>query len=279
MPRSAPISRSVLSGQVKDHLLQEIMAGHFPPGARIVETRVARELGTSQAPVREALRDLEALGVVEINAFRGARVRHPTKAELLEAYGIRAELESLGARLALPRISDADLDELQRYVEEMQQAADAGDAHAEAIVDVTFHARVIQIAGNQTLERVWRYLEPLSRTYITLIVPGVNPRQVADLHTPIIAALRDRDPDLAVVAYHHHFAAAGDMLRGRWIDEPSPSDQAASADADEPSVDDARFAHGLPAAGAVARVEQPRHGRAGSPLTARARLADAGRSQ
>lgn len=122
MPRNDPISRSVLSDQVKDRLLQEIMAGHYPPGARIVETRVARELGTSQAPVREALRDLEALGVVEINAFRGARVRHPTKAELLEAYGIRAELESLGARLALPRMSDADLEELQGYVEVRRSA-------------------------------------------------------------------------------------------------------------------------------------------------------------
>ncbi|MGZ6378497.1 MAG: GntR family transcriptional regulator, partial [Candidatus Limnocylindrales bacterium] len=80
MSRQAAISRSVLSDQVKDRLLQAILEGRYPPGARIVETRVARELGTSQAPVREALRDLEALGVVEIHAFRGARVRHPTKA-------------------------------------------------------------------------------------------------------------------------------------------------------------------------------------------------------
>jgi DNA-binding GntR family transcriptional regulator len=276
MPRSAPIARSVLSGQVNDRLLQEIMIGHYPPGARIVETRVARELGTSQAPVREALRDLEALGVVEINAFRGARVRHPTKAELLEAYGIRAELESLGARLALPRISDADLIELQDYVEKMQQAADAGDAHASAVVDVAFHARVIQIAGNNTLERVWRFLEPLSRTYITLIVPGVNPRQVADLHAPIIAALRDRDPDLAVVAYHRHFQAASDMLRGRWIDEPTTSDQAASLDADEPSVDDARSAHGQAALETVAQVGQDGHRRAESRVAAPARVPDAG---
>ena len=70
----APISRSVLSDQVKDRLLQAILAGHYPPGSRIVETRVARELGTSQAPVREALRDLEALGVVEISRIpRGPR--------------------------------------------------------------------------------------------------------------------------------------------------------------------------------------------------------------
>jgi DNA-binding GntR family transcriptional regulator len=229
----APISRSVLSDQVKDHLLEEILAGHYPPGSRIVETRVARELGTSQAPVREALRDLEALGVVEINAFRGARVRHPTKAELLEAYGVRAELESLGARLALPRMSDADLDELQGLLEEMQRAADLGQTHVEAIADVRFHARVIEIAGNHTLERVWRYLEPGSRTYITLVVPGVNSRQIADLHVPILDALRVRDPELAVAAYRRHFVEAGEMFRGRWIDEPSDSDEVASRNGHE----------------------------------------------
>ena len=117
MTREAAISRSVLSDQVKDRLLQAILDGRYPPGARIVETRVARELGTSQAPVREALRDLEALGVVETTAFRGARVRRPSAAELLEAFAIRAELESLGARLAIPRLTDDDLDELAGYVD------------------------------------------------------------------------------------------------------------------------------------------------------------------
>ena len=217
----AQISRGVLSDQIKDLLLQDILTGRYPPGARIVETRVARELGTSQAPVREALRDLDALGVVEINAFRGARVRHPTRAQLLEAYGIRAELESLGARLAMPRMSDADLQELQGYVDEMQKAADAGDTHTEAIIDVTFHARVIQIAGNLTLERVWRYLEPLSRTYITLIVPGVSPRRIADLHVPILTALRSRNVDEAISAYHLHFDQAGAMFFETWVDDPA----------------------------------------------------------
>lgn len=214
-----PISRGVLSDQVKDHLLQEIMAGHFPPGSRIIETRVARELGTSQAPVREALRDLEALGVIEINAFRGARVRHPSRAELLEAYSIRSELESLGARLALERMTDADLEELQGYVDEMKLAAEAVDTHREAMADVRFHARVIEIGGNHTLERVWRYLEPGSRTYITLVVPGVNQRQIADLHVPILEALRARDPEMAVAAYHAHFEAVRELVRGRWVDD------------------------------------------------------------
>ena len=75
MSHESAVSRSVLAEQVKDRLLQDILAGRYPPHSRIVETRVARELGTSQAPVREALRGLEALGVVEILPFRGARVR------------------------------------------------------------------------------------------------------------------------------------------------------------------------------------------------------------
>ncbi len=229
MRRTPLISRSVLSDQVKDHLLQAILAGHYAPGSRIVETRVARELGISQAPVREALRDLEALGVVEITAFQGARVRHPSKSELLEAYEIRAELESLGARLALPRLSDADFTELQDYIDGMRQAATAGDRHAEARIDATFHTRVIEIAGNFTLERVWRYLEPVSRTYITLVVPGVNARQIADMHQPILDALRQRDPQLTVDAIRRHFLTAGAMFDSLFVDAP-----AAPGDAESP---------------------------------------------
>jgi DNA-binding GntR family transcriptional regulator len=261
MSQTPQVSRSPLSDQVKDRLLQEILAGDYPPGSRIVETRVARELGTSQAPVREALRDLEALGVVEISAFRGARVRHPSKAELLEAYGIRAELESLGARLALPRMSDADLEELRGYVEEMQKAADVGDSHTEAVVDVAFHARIIQISDNRTLERIWHQLEPLSRTYITLVVPGVSGRRIADLHVPILDALRRGDPDLADAAYHLHFQQAGDMFRETWVDEPPTSDQVGTSDAEAPPGKLTRHARYATPTDTVAHMGRLRHGR------------------
>ncbi len=203
------ITRDVLSDKVEDHLLQAILSGRYPPGSRIVESRVARELGVSQAPVREALRDLEALGIVEITAFRGASVRSPSKAELLEAYGVRAELESYGARLALARLSDADLEPLQSLIDAMRRAATRGDTHEEALVDGEFHARLIEITGNRTLGRVWRYLVPVARTYITLAAPGVDAIAAADLHQPILDALRMRDPDLAVAAIRRHFEIAG----------------------------------------------------------------------
>jgi len=220
MARDAEISRSVLSDQVKDRLLQAILAGEYPPGARIVETRVARELGTSQAPVREALRDLEALGVVETTAFRGARVRRPSAAELLEAFAVRAELESLAARLAVARVSDDDLAELDALIAEMRRAAEAGDPHAEAIADAAFHGRIVELSGNSTLRRVWRTLEPFSRTYITIGVPGADRRQIAEHHAPVLAALRARDPDLVTAVLHDHFDDAAAGLARRWPDEP-----------------------------------------------------------
>lgn len=216
MTDDGTISRGVLADQVKDRLLQDILAGRYPPHSRIVETRVARELGTSQAPVREALRGLEALGVVEILPFRGARVRRPSTAELLEAYAVRQELETLGARLGVPRMTEADLADIERLHEAMQRAADAGDRHDVAIADASFHARVLQLAGNQTLERVWRSLEPFSRTYITLVAPGADAHWTADLHPRIVAALRTRDPEAVVVALQRHFAEASAHLAEGW---------------------------------------------------------------
>jgi DNA-binding GntR family transcriptional regulator len=227
MTRDAAISRSVLSDQVKDRLLQAILDGRYLPGARIVETRVARELGTSQAPVREALRDLEALGVVETTAFRGARVRRPSADELLEAFAVRAELESLAARLAVPRLTVGDLGQLAAYVDEMQRAAEDGDSYAEATADASFHGRIVALAGNATLLRVWRTLEPFSRTYITMVVPGVDQRRIADLHAPILAALRLRDPEAAATVLHDHFTETAAMLASLWAEAAAPAERTA----------------------------------------------------
>ena len=220
------ISRSVLSDQVKDRLLQAILDGRYPPGARIVETRVARELGTSQAPVREALRDLEGLGVVETTAFRGARVRRPSADELLEAFAIRSELESLGARLAIPNLTEADLAELGGYVAEMQEAADSGDVHREATADAAFHGRIVEMAGNATLSRVWRTLEPFSRTYITIVAPGADRRRIADWHQPVLDALAKRDPGLVTAVLHEHFEDAAASLASHWAAASSTDDVA-----------------------------------------------------
>ncbi|HEY4634446.1 MAG TPA: GntR family transcriptional regulator [Candidatus Limnocylindrales bacterium] len=218
MTATGALSRSVLADQVKDRLLDGILSGRYPPDSRIVETQIARELGTSQAPVREALRGLEALGVVEITPFRGARVRRPTRRELLEAYVVRSTLETLAARLAVPLMTDADIDELSGHVDAMQAAARAGDGHAVAEADARFHGRIVELGDNGALLRVWRSLEPFSRTYITLVVPGADPRWSADLHVPILAALRERDAEAVAAALERHFTEVSANMARRLAD-------------------------------------------------------------
>jgi DNA-binding GntR family transcriptional regulator len=216
MTDEAGITRSVLSEQVKGRLLQAILAGRYPPGARIVETRVAKEFGTSQAPVREALRDLEALGVVESAPFKGARVRRPSTEELLEAFEVRAILEGHGAVLAMTHISEAELARLEELTEEMRAAAVAADPYREATADTEFHRLIMGRSGNATLARVWSTLEPFLRTYITIVSPGVDRRAVADRHLPIIAALRGQDPARIEDAFRIHFEQAAASLAKVW---------------------------------------------------------------
>ena len=213
------LSRSVLADQVKDRILQGILSGHYPPDSRIVETQVARELGTSQAPVREALRGLEALGLVEITPFRGARVRHPSRREILEAYVVRSTLEGFAARLAVPRLTDADVAELAGYLEAMRAAAVGGDGHGVAQADARFHGRIVELADNGALKRVWLSLEPASRTYLTLAVPGADPRWSAELHAPIVAAIERRDAEAVVEALGRHFDEVRDNMARRWPDD------------------------------------------------------------
>ncbi len=212
------LPRSVLADQVKERLLEEILSGRYRPDERIVETQVARELGTSQAPVREALRGLEAMGVVEITPFRGARVRRATRRELLEAYVVRSALEELGARLAVPLLDETQVDELAEHVAEMEAAARAGDGRRVAEADARFHGRIVEIADNGSLVKLWRSLEPFSRTYLTVIAPGADLDWSAGLHAPILAALRARDVDGAVDALGRHFAEVSANMATRLED-------------------------------------------------------------
>ncbi len=134
--------------RVKDVILQRIVSGEYPPGSRLVETRIAQELGVSQAPVREALRDLEQLGCIVHEPFRGCSVRAFSADELLEAFPVRAALEALAARLAAERISEQELLRLAELLETMRAAARRGDAHGQSQANASFHATIVRAARN-----------------------------------------------------------------------------------------------------------------------------------
>ena len=209
----APFIRSNLREQIKDVILQRIVTGAYPPGARLVETRIAQELGVSQAPVREALRDLEQLGCIVHEPFRGCSVRAFSAEELLEAFPVRAALEALAARLAAERMTEDELLRLAELLERMRDAARRGDAHDQSQANASFHATIVRAARNATLERQWSFLEPYSRTYLTVSQPGLDLLALSERHVPILEALRARDGDAAAAAMHRHLMDAAELLK------------------------------------------------------------------
>lgn len=197
------VARTVLREQVKELVLERILSGEYGPGSRIVETRIAQELGTSQAPVREALRDLELLRLVESEPFRGARVRDVSPAEMAEIYPVRAALEEVAAREAATRLG-GDVRELERELEAMRRAAAAGNLHEQVVHDVEFHRLFVEAAGNRTLVAVWSSLGVHARTFTTLLRAGLDPHELVERHVPILEAFRAGDPDRAAAAVRDH---------------------------------------------------------------------------
>jgi DNA-binding GntR family transcriptional regulator len=208
------IGRVVLREQVKEAILERILNGEYAPGERLVETRIAEEFGVSQAPVREALRDLELLRFVESEAFRGARVRTVSAEELLEIYPVRAALEEVAVHAAVSQLTDEDLDALEREVDAMSEAAARGDLHEQATHDAAFHRIIVESSGNTILRDVWGSLRVEMRTLITALKTGADGQEIAAMHRPILDALRKRDAAASATAIREHFQRFATLLKG-----------------------------------------------------------------
>jgi DNA-binding GntR family transcriptional regulator len=208
------VARTVLRQQVKDVLLERILVGEYEPGDRLVETRIAHELGTSQAPVREALRELAALRFVETEPFRGARVRAVSPLELAEAYPVRAALEELAASEAAGRM-DGNVEELEAELEAMRETARAGDLRRQIAHDVAFHRKIVAAAGNRILLEVWSSLHIEARTTVTLVKTHIDPETLAELHVPILEAVRSGDRAAAAAATRRHFDGFRELMEAR----------------------------------------------------------------
>ena len=116
----------------------------------MIEMNIAKEYGTSQGPVREALRELEMLGFVRSVAHRGTYVRDPWQRGMLERYDVRAALEEFAARLATPRLC-ADVSALQAEVDLMAEAATRADVQAAVEHSERFHRLIVEASGNRSV--------------------------------------------------------------------------------------------------------------------------------
>ncbi|OLF12134.1 hypothetical protein BLA60_08950 [Actinophytocola xinjiangensis] len=192
MTETQPLPRLTLSRQIRDGLVRRIVSGELEPGERLVETRIAESYGTSQAPVREALRELEAIGMVETRPRRGTFVRHFIQQTLRESYVVRAALEEAATRLALPA-GTLPADALRADVAAMREAAGRGDVGAVGTASVSFHRHIVDAGHNELLKHAWEALQIEARTSVTLLAVEPDLGDVADEHAELLDALLSSD--------------------------------------------------------------------------------------
>ncbi len=218
------LNRTMLRDQIKEVLLARILEGDYAPGQRIVELQLAQEFGVSQAPVREALRELEALRLIVSEPHRGARVREVTARELAEIYPVRAALEEEAARTAAVRLG-GNVAALEREYKAMRKAAERNNAHQLVTHDVAFHRVIVEGSGNQTLLEIWTSLHVEARTVITLVKDRPDLHDVAEMHAPLIEAFRSQDAALCARMMREHVEHFA-----KWVpDEVGPTPATAPA--------------------------------------------------
>lgn len=208
--RRLQLSRGSLRDEVRQYLRDAIIQGDLKPGEKIAEVALARELGLSQAPVREALRELEHDGLVVNHSRRGTFVRRLTGRDAWEMYSLRAELEAMAARLARANFGPSDYEHLEGFIQNMVEASRAQEHEQFTRHDVAFHEFICKHSGHGLLLRTWRGINPLNWTAIT--VATLKNRDLLDLaarHHVIVDALRGQNEAALDEIMKDHVLALG----------------------------------------------------------------------
>jgi DNA-binding GntR family transcriptional regulator len=226
--------RRALVDKLAATLQARVLSGELPTGARLRQEALAEEFGVSRTPVREALRKLQASGLVEVRPHRGALVRGLSAREIRDAYEVRAELEGLAAELAALHPHHEDIAALHEAQQEFRAALDEAVAAREGgalpAEDVSarwgrandlFHQTIQHAAGNTVLADTLTHLHrsfprDLSRTVLrestTLLQENVRE------HEAIIDAIEQRDAAAARALMVKHVRRAGSLVTRRWSD-------------------------------------------------------------
>ncbi len=213
----ALVQRTSLTRLVADAVENLILTGALPPGSKLNEAMLADHFGVSRGPMREAFRMLEEWGLIRQEKNRGANVREINLDEAAEIYDLRAGLDATAGRLLAPRITDDQVQALRSLTDEMQALAEAEGVDRFHLLNLAFHDRIVEFAGNKSLSEVYSRLVKqlaLFRRRI-LLVPRAIPR-FAEEHSAIVDSLAAGDAVAsAETLYQHAQGGKARMLEQR----------------------------------------------------------------
>lgn len=204
-----------LVSEVADALREEILSGTFEPGAPLREVALANRFETSRQTIREALRSLATLGLLEVHERRGVRIPQITPRRAKETYTLRALLESYAVRTALidGRIRDSEMREIEAAYEQMANCARREDVPGLIEADMHFHWVLCRPCEHELLLDTLQRLQSATRLSILhMKVYGTDAEGEVESHAPILSAVRKRDAEGAAVAMRDHIASNGERL-------------------------------------------------------------------
>lgn len=207
--------KATLRKNIREYIQKQIAEGRFRAGDRVVETQLAKELSVSQAPVREAILELSAMGILEERPYSGSFVRSLTAADIEDIYNTRAFIDEYAARQAAKKVTKEQLAEMESLLQEMDAAENPHDFVEK---DIAFHALVVDAAGSPTLKRMWEGLRLVEWTGLSVAVTQKTLPELAKQHWQIFRLL-EKHADHTVGAYMFlHIKNFGDELRQHMLE-------------------------------------------------------------
>jgi DNA-binding GntR family transcriptional regulator len=213
---------------VRDELRRRIVSGQLAPGARLIETAIANDLGVSRGPVRSAIRQLELEGFVVLSPRRGASVATVSVAEALECYEVRSAVEGLAATRAAMRRSDVDIERMRAVLRAGQASLDEGRWEELSQLNNDFHVALAMASGNNEL--VW-LMRQYSKRIAWMFSRSAQRRgaQAWREHAAIVQAVADRDEIAAATLATEHITASREQFVLSTPVAADPSTPAATA--------------------------------------------------
>jgi DNA-binding GntR family transcriptional regulator len=186
------LKRVCMRDRIRDVLVARILDGTYPSGLQLKELSLAREFNVSQAPIREALRELEGTGLVTSERYRGTRVRGADSVEMRESYELRLMMEIRAIERSLP-LTPAMLEKLQTCVTGMMDAVTRGESEPYIDWALRFHRGIVEVSGNGTFLKLWDSLHWDVRGRITLrrlAARGAGLAPLVAMHVHLMDSLR-----------------------------------------------------------------------------------------
>lgn len=197
---------------IKKYIEKKILTGELKPGERIVETKVAKELNVSQTPVREALRELTIMGLLEKIPYSGTQVKLLTKKDLQDTYNVRMYLEMLAVEEALKHITSKDRMALKNFLDKMIHYAQGGNLEKFIEYDIKFHEKIISISQNALLKTMWNQVYLSQWTFVTTKLINKDLLELATRHELLYKSIEKNDPQKAVETIRLHIKELADEI-------------------------------------------------------------------